>query len=144
MVGSRSLKLVLTLAAAATVACSGPQDESSRRVLGLIDNGAAGDPLALPDTVYAGASFVATVTTWGSPCNRADGAKVVLAGLLADVTPYDLLPPPGTTCITSIRAFPRPVTLTFLTPGAATVRLHGRDATTDTVTVARSLLVLPQ
>jgi hypothetical protein len=99
--------------------CSSPAESSRQRVVGIIDNGGTGiDPLLLPDTVYVGVPFGATVTTFGSACDKLDGSDIQTAGLLADVTPYDLLPPAGTVCIALLRASPRSLQLSFAAPGS--------------------------
>ena len=86
---------------------------------------------------------MATVTTFGGACDHPDGADVATNGLLADVTPYDVLPPPETICIALLRASPRSIQLTFATPGTGVVRVHGRrfgggDVTLQRVVVVRS------
>ena len=135
--------LLLALAVTAS-GCTSPTRPSSRRVVGIIDNGGTGiDPLVMPDTVYIGAPFVATVTTFGSACDTPDGMDVQTTALVADVTPYDLLPPTGTVCIAILRASPRPVQLTFATAGAAVVRLHGRRYSGGDLTLTRSVVVQP-
>src|SRR2546428_9375323 len=135
--------LLLALALTAS-GCTSPTQPSSQRVVGIIDNGGTGiDPLVMPDTVYVGAPFVATVTTFGSACDTLDGTDVQTTALVAGVTPYDLLPPAGTVCIAVLRASPRPVQLTFATAGAAVVRLHGRRYGGRELTLTRSAVVQP-
>ena len=136
-----SLAALLLLASA--FACRSPFEQGPRRLVGFIDNGGLSiDPLILPDTVKAGALFTATVSTFGSSCFRADGADVRTTAALADITPYDLGPPPGSVCTADFGAHPRPVTLSFATPGSDLIRLHGRGFTGD-VTVQRSVTVRP-
>ena len=83
--------------------------------------------LRLPVEAEAGMAFDITVTTVGSSsCTRADGAEVVVSGLVADVTPWDRVAPQGTACTADLAGFPRDVTLRFDVAGTATIRLHGR------------------
>jgi hypothetical protein len=134
-------ELLLFLASA--FACRSPLEQGPRRIVGLIDNGGLPiDPLLLPDTVEARAPFTATVSTFGSSCFRPDGADVRTTDLLADITPYDLVPPPESFCTADFRALPRPVTLSFATPGSGLIRLHGRGFNGD-LTVQRSVTVRP-
>jgi hypothetical protein len=79
----------------------------------------------------------------GGACDQVDGTDVRTTGLLADVTPYDLLPPPGTVCIAILRASPRSVQFTFAAPGTGVVRLHGRRFGGADVTLQGSVVVRP-
>jgi hypothetical protein len=135
--------LALLLAAAA---CGGrsPTEPGSRRVVVIIDNGGTGiAPLVMPDTVHVGVPFLVTVTTFGGACDHADGSDVSTSGLFADVTPYDLLPPPETICIAVLRASPRSIELTFAAPGTGVVRIHGRRFGGGDVTLQRGVVVRP-
>ena len=140
---ARAYVLVVVLASAA-VGCRSTAEPGSRRVVGVIDNGGTGfAPLVVPDTVYARVPFLATVTTFGSACDHPDGSDVSTSGLLADVTPYDLLPPPETICIALLRASPRSIALTFAAPGTGVVRLHGRSFSGGALTLQRVVVVRP-
>jgi hypothetical protein len=131
----------LAVLLAVPIACGSPTDPSGSRVTGYIgDNPQLA--LVLPDTAHVGTALLATVTTTGSPCNRADGASLRIQGLLGEITPFDRLPPAATNCIESVVRFPRSVFLTFRMPGAATVQLHGRGPA-GPLTVERTLVVLP-
>jgi len=124
------------------LACRSVVDQERRRIVGVIESGDGLLPLPiLPDTVQAGVPFTATVSTFGSPCTRPDGTDVQTTGLVADLIPYDLLPPPETVCEASITAFPRSVTLIFTTQGAGLVRLHGSDFKGRPVTQQRPVTV---
>jgi hypothetical protein len=137
--------LLVSLLVAGLVACRSVVDQGPRRVVGVIDNGNGSvDPPSLPDTVQTGVAFSATFFTFGGACQRPDGADVRTAGLVEDVTPYDLLSPPETICIDVLVAYPRSVTLTFATPGSGLVRLHGRDFNSGApLTVQRGVTVRP-
>src|SRR5437879_9274096 len=123
---ARAYVLALLLAAAA---CGGrsPTEPSSRRVVGIIDNGGTGiAPLVVPDIVHVGVPFLATVTTFGGACDHPDGSDISTSGLVADVTPYDLLPPPEPVCIALLPTSPRSIELMLAAPGTVTVRLNAR------------------
>ena len=135
--------LVLLLGSAA-IGCRSPAESSSRRVVAIIDNGGTGiAPLVVPDTVYVGVPFLATVTTFGGACDRPGGSDVSTSGLFADVTPYELLPPPETICIALFRASPRSIELTFAAPGTGVVRAHGRNLAGGKVTLQHVVVVRP-
>ena len=96
--------------------------------------------LEMPANATAGVSFEITVTTVGSSsCTRADGASVAVSGLVADVTPWDLVAPVGAVCTDDLAPFPRRVTLRFSGAGTATIRLHGRGG----LTYEAALTVVP-
>ena len=138
------VSLLALLCAVGAIGCQSSLDGGSRRVVGLIDASGTGfDPLVLPDTAHTGVSFSVTVSTFGSSCLRADGAEANVSGSTASITPYDLEPPSGSICTADFRAFPRDVMLTFLEPGVAVVRLHGRGFRTPELTVEKSVVVKP-
>jgi hypothetical protein len=134
----------LGLVAAIAIGCRSPAEQTSRRVVAAIANGSPGTaPLVLPDTVRVGVPFLVTVTTFGGACDQPDGADISTSGLLADVTPYDLLPPPETVCIAVLRASPRSMTLTLAVPGTGVVRVHGRRLGGGDVTLVGQVVVRP-
>ena len=136
--------LLALLVAAAPLGCRTPAGVSSRRVVAVIDNGGTGiPPVVVADTVHVGVPFLATVTTFGGACDQPDGADVSTNGLLANVTPYELLPGPGTVCIAVLRASPRSIELTFAAPGTGVVRFHGRRFDGSGVTLQREVVVRP-
>jgi hypothetical protein len=127
------------LIAAGLLACSVPSDPdkarqgepartSWQRAVGLIDNGGiAVDPLVVPDTVRSGVPFTAIVSTFGSSgCIRPDRSQVQGTGLQVDITPYDSVWSGSPPCLPGWEGYPRPVDLSFATPGSAVVRLQGR------------------
>ena len=97
----------------------------------------------MPDTVHVGVPFLATVTTFGGACDHPDGSDVSTRGSLADVTPYILLPPPGTICIALLRAAPQSTVVTFAAPGTGMVRVHGRRFDGSAVTLQGVVVVRP-
>jgi len=135
------LALLLVLAA---VACRSPEEPGSRRVVAILDNGGTGSaPLVVPDTAYVGVPFLVTVTTFGGACDHPDGSDVLTMRLVADVTPYVLLPPPETICIALLRASPQSTEVTFAAPGTGVVRVHGRRFDGGAVTLEREVVVRP-
>ena len=132
------------------LACSPPSDQGEpvriawNRVVGFIDNGGmAVDPLILPDTIRAGVTFRATVSTFGSTgCIRPDRSQVLATGLRAEITPYDSAWSGSPPCLPGWEGRSRSVDLTFATPGSALVRLHGRGFTGD-LTLERAVTVRP-
>jgi hypothetical protein len=133
------------LAAAALLAwgCSEPTSPSGKRVVGILEwvqdgprasvatlHGA--DPFAVvlvaPDTVRAGVSFTAKVTTIGpSTCWKADGAEVKAEAAAAVVTPFDLTAESEeVACGSALVQLPREVELRFTQGGQAVIRVTGR------------------
>ena len=136
--------LVALLLASAALACRSPAEPGSRRVVAILDNGGTGSGLfVVPDTAYVGVPFLATVTTFGGACDQPDGSDVSTRRLLADVTPYVLLPPPETICIALLRASPQSTEVTFAAPGTGVVRVHGRRFDGSAVTLQRQVVVRP-
>src|ERR1043166_2423034 len=130
--------------AAVAVGCRSPAEQTSRRVVAAIENGGTGTaPVVLPDTVRVGVPFLVTVTTFGGACDHPDGAEISTSGLFADLTPYDLLPPPETICIAILRASPRSMELTLAVPGTGVVRVHGRRLGGGDVTLVGRGVVRP-
>ena len=140
---ARASLLALLLAPAA-LACRSSAEPVSRRVVAILDNGGTGiAPVVMPDTVYVGVPFLATVTTFGGACDHPDGSDLSTSGLLADVTPYVLLPPPETICIAVLRASSQSTEVTFAAPGAGVVRVHGRRFDGSAMTLQSLVVVHP-
>ena len=118
----------MALAGVALLAgCSSVIDPGWEREVGMTGDGGTPPPISLPASVKRGVAFDATVTTYGSSsCTRADGAEASVRGLVAEVTPYDLVNRGGI-CTADLRGFPRTVTLRFDEAGEATVRVNGRS-----------------
>lgn len=103
------------------------------------------EPLAAPGIVRAGVPFSITVTTAGSSsCTRASGASVRVEGLAADVVPMDERRV-RSICTGDLAAHPRSVSITFMTPGTATLRVSGvgTDPEAGLVTIERVIQVDP-
>lgn len=107
--------------------CSGIFDPGWERVVGMTGDSGTLPPLTLPASAKRGESFDVTVTTYGSSsCTRADGAETSVRGLVAEITPYDLVSRGGI-CTADLHSFPRTVTLRFAEAGEAIVRVNGHS-----------------
>jgi hypothetical protein len=110
-------------------------------VVGTIDAGGTLDQvIEAPSTVRAGQSFSITVSTFGNSCVSAAGADVVVQGLVATITPYDVIS--GGTCLDYLKAYPRTLELRFGQAGRATILVNGRSFyQAGTISTERPLLV---
>jgi hypothetical protein len=137
----RSFPIVL---AVLSIAChSSPVEPRPERVVGLIDAGQSfPQVIDAPTEASLGQSFSVTVSTFGNSCVRAAGAEVTIDGLVATITPYDVVAVGSGVCLDYLKAYPRVVELSFGQAGAATIRVKGRsDYQPGVVTVERSLVV---
>lgn len=120
--------LICGVAAACSADPADPQDSREPGIIEIHASGATGGVLQLPETIHAGETFQATVTTFGSSsCTRADGADVQQSASLAEITPYDLWASENVDCTDDLRALPRSVSLRFDAPGDAVIRIRGRS-----------------
>jgi len=136
---ARSFPIAL---AVLSVAChSSPIGPGAGRVVGIIDAGQSfPQVIDAPAQASLGQSFSVTVSTFGNSCVTAAGADVTIDGLVATITPYDVVV--GGVCLEYLKAYPRVVQLSFGQAGAATIRVNGRsDYQLGLVTVERSLVV---
>lgn len=129
------------LAGAALALASCGTITGSERGIGSIQVDQPGRPsesLVVPDTVAAGTSFTARVTTYGSSsCTRPDGVSTRVAGAVAEIIPYDVRETRGA-CTADIHPFPRDVQLRFATPGPAVVRVIGsRSSSVERTVIVR-------
>ena len=137
---ARSFPIAL---AVLSVAChSSPIGPGAGRVVGTIDAGQSfPQVIDAPAQASLGQSFSVTVFTFGNSCVRAAGADVTIDGLVATITPYDVVMT-GVTCLEYLKGYPRVVQLSFGQAGTATIRVKGRrDYQPGLVTVERSLVV---
>ena len=100
--------------------------------------------IELPDTVAVNTAAAIVVPTAGGGCTREGDTEAAVAGLTADVRPYDIFPAPSAdlVCTADFRIIRHTATLRFSQAGRATVRVHGRlrrDGPTTVVT--RTLIV---
>ena len=138
------------LVLASLLACSQPSDQGEpariawSQAVGFVDNGGTAlDALTVPDSIRAGVTFTATVSTFGSTgCIRPDRSQVLASGPQADITPYDSVWSGSPPCLPGWQGYSRSVELTFAAPGSALVRLHGRGFGGD-LTFERTVTVRP-
>ena len=106
-----------------------PEPSPDVGVVDFYDQGPAG-VIDAPASVRAGRDFTVTVRTFGGGCVSAAGAAVTYhraAPERAVVVPYDnSRVPPGTMCTEALARPARDLTLRFVTPGTATIRVEGR------------------
>jgi hypothetical protein len=145
MMFTRTRFALLVLAASAACSSS-PMETEWRRVPGVISiyhDRETAEALVIPDTVAAGASFVARVTTFGSgSCTRENGGTVQVSGSLVEIAPFDLIAVGGSgVCTDDLRAFPRDVQLRLTVSGEALVRLRGTNIAGDPATIERRIFV---
>lgn len=97
-----------------------------QRVVGQIDANVLAQPvLKAPTTVTANQSFTVTITTGGNGCAKADGARVRVHNLTAEIIPYDKVLT-GVPCEMGLKPLPRDIALQFASPGQATIRIMGQ------------------
>ncbi len=135
--------LALAVAAACSEATMAKQWQRVPGVISISDDRETPWALTIPDTVTAGISFTAQVTTFGSgTCTRADGATVQTAGSVAEIAPFDLdvTSGPGV-CTDDLRPFPRDVQLLLTVPGEALVRVRGTNIFGAPATLERRIFV---
>ena len=110
--------------------------------MGTIDAGQTlSQVIDAPAEASSGQFFTVTISTFGNSCVTAAGADVTIDGLVATITPYDVVAAGGY-CLDYLKANPRAVQLSFAQAGAATVRVKGRsDYQSGLVTVERALVV---
>ena len=111
-------------------------------IVGFVGGGTSiGIVLEAPDTVLAGSAFEVTVNTFGSSsCVRAERLDVEVTGAVARLTPYDLVAPPDTPCTADLGAHAHTASVTFASPGTATLEVLGRAESGDT-TVRKTVVV---
>jgi hypothetical protein len=136
---------IFTAAILSLAGCANPIANGEwQRTVGVIDTGnSLPETLQLPDTVTAGTTFTVVVETYGSSsCTRADGARVEVDGLVAEITPYDRVLLEGI-CTDDLAPFPRAVDVRFDEAGEALVRLVGRTIFGDRAEIEGSPIVRP-
>ncbi len=143
-----SVFLVLTLAAGG---CTSVTRDDSVTLPGVIAAAVAlpAPVLVAPDTVRAGASFTATVSSFGTSCASPENVTVLLGGgqpNIADVSVWDRQQLGGS-CTAAIRGISRAIELSFPNVGTATIRVRGRfeartAAGTDSLVVVEKQLVV--
>src|SRR5262245_37669849 len=145
--GRETMRAFAILALTTLAACSTPADPDDwERVVGWANPLMSSiQAIELPAQVVANQPFNVTIRTLGSSsCTRADGAEAAVDRSVALVTPYDRVAPPNTGCTRDMRAFPRTVSVTFASPGPATIRLNTRTPEGVTSSFEWNIDVRPQ
>ncbi|MFL5543543.1 MAG: hypothetical protein ACJ792_02475 [Gemmatimonadaceae bacterium] len=138
---SRSFSAALTLPL--VMACHSSTGPGRARVIGNIDaSGTSLQVIDAPATVAVNQAVAIRVSTFGNSCVSAAGAEVVVDGLIAAITPYDMVS--SGQCLDYMAMYPRDVQVRFAQPGTATIRVTGRrDGEAGLITVERSITVAP-
>lgn len=125
-------RLFLGCLACAVLACgfiTGEQNVERERMIGTIEFYDDSVRIQLPDTVQKGVTFPVRVRTYGGGCIDRGDTEVVLNGLAAQVTPYDIEIthlPPGYACTAELRFYEHVGHVRFDRSGRATVIVRGR------------------
>jgi hypothetical protein len=139
---TRRSPLVSPLLAVTLVCAASCRDSTEpEAVTTRIEVGTLASPSAValqaPDTVFATVAFNATVRTTGDASVQAAGGEVTVRGLVATVTPYDMVYV-GSSCAAWAVVVPAPtrtVNVRFDVAGTATIRALGAKGTTAERTV---------
>ena len=111
------------------------------RVIGIIEvTDVSGPVIQAPSTAHAGEWFEVTVTTRGSSCVRADGADVDIRGLIALITPRDIVNY-AHGCLEYDAPYPRRVKVRFDKPGRGVIRVRALNNDDHPVITERPILV---
>jgi hypothetical protein len=98
------------------------------RVLGAIKGYNQDDPRIAVSA--SGRTVTVTVTTYGAGCHSRGKTEVSVAGLVAEIVPWDYTAPAGTPCTMQLLSFTHTATIPFASAGTATIRVRGIDAAT--------------
>lgn len=126
---------LLSTAVAVTLAACGVAEPLEDRLVGILVLEDGAPVVDVPDTVRAGTPFEVSVITVGGACIRRDDTDVEVDGATATVTPWDrfAIPRPGFGCLPSTSTLDHTASVTFSSPGAATVVVRGREDGADEV-----------
>ncbi|HET6763903.1 MAG TPA: hypothetical protein VFH27_09525 [Longimicrobiaceae bacterium] len=139
------LKRLLTPAPALLLAACGSVFGIEQSELGYISASATDPPsLSAPDTVGAHHPFVVTVTTGGpSGCWTGYRTRVVQDSQRVTITPYDRVV--GGVCTQAPVRITHSTTISFPTPGTATIVAHGRarNRSGAEIDIQKTVVVVP-
>jgi hypothetical protein len=111
------------------------------RLIGTIDaTDVSGPVIQAPSTVHLGEWFDVTVTTRGSSCVRADGADVDVRGLIALITPRDIVNY-AHGCLEYDAPYPRTVKVRFDKIGPSIIRVRALNNDDHAVITEHPILV---
>jgi hypothetical protein len=124
----------LIVAVVALCSCDGLfEHDGERSQVGAISFYSEPVTVEAPDTVAVNQPFAVLVRTYGNGCVSQGRTQLVLNGLQATVTPYDVHDG-GDICPDILRMFDHEVTLTFEEAGVGVVTFRGRREPEDTMT----------
>lgn len=139
------LYLVLTALAIWCSACRSALDPLGELRLGVIQYYGDSIRIVLPDSVRVGDAALVSVSTYGERCGVRQGeTRVRVAGLLAEVAPFDSLVPPRSDvgCTLMLVRFEHVAAVYFAQSGLGTVRVRGRrEPGGEAIEVERAILV---
>ena len=102
------------------------QTQRKMRIPGLLEPDVFTDkPIEAPEVAQVGKDFEISIFTSGSPCESKGGEKVMVLGNTATVRVYDFTPATPTKCNLVLQRFVHTVTLRFIKPGKATIKIVG-------------------
>jgi hypothetical protein len=141
----RNRRILLVLLALAPEACSLDTDPGTfgQRQPAIIDHGGADSVIiTLPSTAIVGTAISVVVTTYGGDCVHQGDTQASVAGLIAEVRPFDVFQANASSsaCTRNLVLYAHSATLTFLETGKATIRVFGRrDPGSVNITVERTV-----
>jgi hypothetical protein len=125
---------ICSQSASNTGAQSPPLQEA--RIPGIIDysDDRSKDVLTAPSVARAGEDFQMTINTFGSGCERGGDTEIIAWESGANVIVYDFTAAtrPGIVCTTILKRLPHTITMRFMQPGEALIRVWGRRVGADT------------
>ncbi len=122
----RVIRSVCLVSSLALMACHSSTGTQEQRVIGTIDAGNTLERvIQAPAAASNGRSFAITVSTFGNSCVASAGADLTIDGLIATITPYDVIA--DGTCLDYLKPYPRALELRFDGVGTATIRVRGRS-----------------
>ncbi len=135
----RPRTLLALLVVLAGTACDDPQGPSAGTVLrpASISFFDLDPAITLPDSAVAGVPVEVTVESYGDGCTELADTEVAASGLAPVLRPLVRVPAPGAevVCPSVLRTLVHRVSLTFPTPGTATITVEGRRDPERTVQV---------
>ena len=127
------------------VACSAvtPSDAEYQRFPSHLTTLSGQPSITAPDTVAVNAAFTVTVYTAGGGCTRQGETETSVAGLVAELRPFEyyINPSAAIACTADFRSLPHTASVTFAQTGRATIRAIGRKSDGEQQVYERQILV---
>ena len=101
--------------------------------------------VVVPPHASAGVPLYVEFTTYGGGCVREDSTEIQTRGLVAELHPYQRVPPEEARvpCTRELRMTPRRVPVTFMEAGSAKIRIHGLTQPGDSIIVLERSVRIP-